>query len=299
MTSTFQPTPEVLEVLAEVERAPRSKLLRPPLQLGPGNLGIETWTGGEPFLSSAERKLVRAFREELETYVFYIGQAKMLESQWSKDSMINHAVSSKEARSHIGRMKRPSIDAASRRLWGNGSGGFAHENIRDQWQGPNRYFRIAYSLIRRVSTRTMCGLACTNSGQPAMAEREFRSVLHSNAPPLHRSIAGLNLGLLYWESQRFRDASRAYLWAFSIDGDRTSALYWAVGSAFFSGDTKTLATAESFARGLGLQTPSPILTRAQQIMNARSSGFSKDAFKSKVKKAMNGSVSEALLQGIL
>ncbi|MFT5198920.1 MAG: hypothetical protein ACI87O_001580, partial [Planctomycetota bacterium] len=176
MSIPFTPTPDMLAVLAEVERNPRSILLRPKATLGAPPTYNEQVTGSEPFMTSAERKLIRAYREEVAEFLYYRGQSILLETNWANARIVDLA----EAQLRI---KETSVGPSrfqqlSRALAGKSA--LLRKAVESvDIDRPLECFVLSNRLLPKDSSKIMIGTTHIEMGSYASAEVILSQVLSS------------------------------------------------------------------------------------------------------------------------
>ncbi|MBL4770609.1 MAG: hypothetical protein JKY61_05595 [Planctomycetes bacterium] len=199
----------MLAILAEVESNPNSKFLKLPIHLGNPGTHTQTLTGTETFLTSAEKKLVRSYREEAAEFLYFRGVESLTNSTWGRGSIVNRVarVSKGEVR-YFSEQKWNKLDQALVEM------GILEKSslVESRSMTPVSMFTLANRLLPKSAYTVMLGSAQLEEGNLQGAAQRFKQVLHSPKTRV-TPFAAENLGLLYWQCKDYRRAAMAYSWA--------------------------------------------------------------------------------------
>lgn len=212
----FEPTEDMLAVMAEIDADPKSKFFGRQARIGSPPALDEPLTGGEPFLTRSERKLIRAFREEHEYACYSRGLGLLCKDSDVKERFINvgtgfagSSFKNREARvdSEVVRKEQGS----SRSVGASGS-----------W-GPLDWLTRAKALIERASTSSLIGAWYLAKGQTHAASRAFSGVLSGVVGAEQAFVANLNGAICSIELGRNADAISLALRAVEMEPSRVSS----------------------------------------------------------------------------
>ncbi len=194
-------TQDMLEVLAQVQTDPQSKLFAKGVKLGGPQSTEQPLTGKEPFLSAAERKLIRAHRERVEAFLYARAFGHVRDSEWGQKKLVNsnadcsESVDSESAMgaAHKLKLSQPSL---LERVMASGD--------------PIGDLTLALALRPSSKARIVLGLAYQAAERPSRAIDVLASVERSSASTINRAIASANRALLHWDQADYVQAARAY-----------------------------------------------------------------------------------------
>lgn len=229
MTQPFTPTPEMLAILAEIEASPRSAFLKLPIRMGNPGTFAETLTGKESFLNSAEKKLVRSYRDELETWLYYRAMRLMAEEPGAETELVD-ADGMLQSASSILHTENAEEEAVLLEYW-HRCNRPAPLNI-----GTARAcLETGIRLVSHPSFRVLLGVEAERAERFGVAHGHFSAVFNSNAPKLVRAHAVNNLGWLYWQVGNYQLAMRAYHWAATLNPEWVAARVFSLVSSGIAG----------------------------------------------------------------
>ncbi len=245
MTQPFTPTPDMLAILAEVEANPRSKFLKLPLRLGNPGAYSETLTGSETFLTSAEKKLVRSYREELVAWLYYRAMGLMADEPVAKAELFD----TEQMMRRSERAVHPSRNAEGlRRGWSqHGVGEFP------RLECPISCLQGSLRLMDKAAIPSLLALAEIQAGRHSRALAHLEIVMQGTAGPNLKSKTASNLGLLYWRTREYGSASKAYAWAANLNPGNVRATMFALISAGFSDNSAAVTHHAEALEGIGLE----------------------------------------------
>ncbi len=233
MSSQDLITQDMLEVLAQVQTDPQSKLFAKGIKLGAPQSTEQPLTGKEPFLSAAERKLIRAHRERVEAFLYARADKALLDSEWGKRILLNRdeacptqaALGSKPVVScSLGTSVRA-------RLAGNGD--------------PVADLCIALSLRPSTRGRILLALAYMSKGRYQAASLQLASPSQGEALSRpDRVLTLLNQGLLAWEKGRIAEVVSSYAQAKRFVPNDFLSCSMALVAALKTGQEELIRTAD-------------------------------------------------------
>jgi tetratricopeptide (TPR) repeat protein len=228
-------TPDMLEVLAKVQSDPKSKLFAHGIQLGPAQTTTQPITGKEPFLSAAERKLIRAYREQVEAFLYARAFSAVRDSDWGQMKLVNPKADCSlgpdkdTARSVAQKLPGVSSDLVERVV----SKGDPVEDLK-----------LSLALIPSDRARIVLGLAYQSVGRNALAIESLATVERSSSPRGSRAIAAANRALFYWDQGEYLRAAKAYCSSLLLNPVDGRVGVFTLTSSLASGDMRLASVAD-------------------------------------------------------
>jgi tetratricopeptide (TPR) repeat protein len=282
MTQPFSPTPDMLAILAEIEANPRSTFLKLPVRMGNPGTFAETLTGSETFLTSAEKKLVRSYRDELETWLYYRAMRLMAEAPGVEAELLD-AEDMLSTASSVVQVDNEEIILG--KFWQRSKSRtpLLIDTARDCIQTGLR-------LIALPSTQVLQAVEAERAGRFGIAHAILVRVLHSKARPEIRAYAANNLGWLYWKTGDYASAGEAYRWAAILDPALVAARVFSLVSSGIAGDVSQV---NSISRQLEELRVCPLTGEGQALIRFCEVGAKKAQLESasnapRIKGSMSG-----------
>jgi len=158
--------------------------------------------GGEVFLHSAERKLMRLFREETEEYCYSRGLEALQLDAWPQGFVLDQ-------QSEVARTQAPRNGLVSGRLR-------PVQPPASETPDPamaSGWFQRAFDLLPRPRNQVALGVSCLVGGESALAEDHLRNAIRTTGRSPIGYSAAINLGLLHMQIGRWRKARACFRWA--------------------------------------------------------------------------------------
>ena len=248
MTSAFEPTEDMLAVLAEVENDPRSKFFGRNAKIGQPPVLDSPLTGGEPFLTRAERKLVRAYREELEYKCYSRGVFQLCRDRWVREKVVNY----EEVESRVTRMRSRSKGNAFLRL---------QARQLSSSQSALSLFDQALAVIHRDSTVTLKGVWFQARRMHSKALGLFASVIATSLSPSQVYSAALNSSVSCLRARSYIKSRAFALAAVKVRSEGINARLMALVAAGVLRDFTEAERQEHYLRGLGVKPAASSVAR--------------------------------------
>jgi hypothetical protein len=141
---------------------------------------------------------------------------------------------------------------------------------------PLECFNTSNRLWSKDSAKIMIGCAQLEMGFTSSAETILAQVLGAGTDIVCRSHAALNLGLAYWQKQRFDMSAKLYQWAEQLGPESFHWLGFGLVSRAFTGDWNQVVRLEKRLTSLGFHSEHPSVcfsvlqqTRGQEMAAAQ------------------------------
>lgn len=235
MSSQDLITQDMLEVLAKVQTDPQSKLFARGIKLGAPQSTEQPLTGKEPFLSAAERKLIRAHRERVEAFLYARAFGQVRDSEWGQKKLVNSnadsqgSTDSASAKEAAHKLKELNPDLLER-VTSSGD--------------PIADLKLALAIRPSSKARIVLGLAFQAANRPVPAINVLASVEHSLGSPINRAIAAANRALLHWDQAHYVQAALAYRGSLSVNPTDGRVAAFSLVSSLASGDLELVLETE-------------------------------------------------------
>ncbi|MBL4772013.1 MAG: hypothetical protein JKY61_12950 [Planctomycetes bacterium] len=228
-------TQDMLEVLAKVQSDPQSKLFAQGIQLGPAQSTEQPLTGKEPFLSAAERKLIRAYREQVEGFLYARAFRSVRDSEWGQAKLVNSnadCAASADAECVAGAARK--LSSVNQDIC----------SVIMSTGDPVGDLKLALNLLPSSRARIVLGLAYQSVGRLAPAIEVLASVESLGSSDYNRAIAAANRALLYWDQAEYVRAAKAYGASLSSNPSDGRVAIFTLISSLASGRLDLVAGAE-------------------------------------------------------